>query len=109
DCLAINVFAERERNFCVLLRRFPIGRLEELAQFHSHLAAIGKLNSNSVFAGNRSKNVDSFCARSSCKVALETYNLVHAHALGRINFIPRDCWTLRDITRSNADSKLAHR
>ena len=109
NCLAVNVLAEGERNLCVLLRQIPIGRLEELAQFHRYLAGIGKLNSNGVFPGNRRENVDSFGTRRSCKVALETHNFVHAHALGRINFVPRDGWTLRDVTRSYGDSKLGQR
>jgi hypothetical protein len=50
-CLAVNVLAEGQRNFCVLLRRVPIGGLEELAQFHRYLARIGKLNSHGVFPG----------------------------------------------------------
>src|SRR5262249_7187399 len=98
-----------ERNFCVLLRRLPISRLEELAQFHRHLAAIGKLNSNGVFAGNRRENVNSLGARRSCKIALKAYNLVHTHALCRINFVAGDGWTLRDVTGPDGNSKLGQR
>src|SRR5204863_6340631 len=93
----------------MLLCRVPIGRLEELAQFHRDLAGIGKLNANSVFPGDRRENVDSFGARCSCKIALKAHNLVHAHALGRINFVARNGWTLRDVTRSYSDSKLGQR
>src|SRR6516164_11536444 len=92
-----------------LLRGIPIGRLEEFAQFHRYLACIGKLNSDGVFAGNRRENVDSLSARSSCKVALETHDLVHAHAFSRIDFVTRDGGTLCDVTRSYGDSKLGQR
>src|SRR5262245_13486430 len=109
DSLAVNIFAERERNSCVLLRRLPIVRLEELAQFHRHLSGVSKFNPNGVFAGNRRENVDSLSARSSCKVALETHDLVHAHAFSRVNFVPRDGGTLCDVTRSYCDSKLSQR
>src|SRR5262249_15335248 len=87
----------------------PIGRLDELAQLHRHLPGIGKLNSNGVFPGNGRENVDSLGARCSCKVALEAYNLVHAHALCGINFIPRNGWTFGNVTGSYGDSKLRQR
>ena len=90
----------------MLLRRVPIGRLEELAQFHRYLAGIGKLNSNGVFPGNRREDVDSFGARCSCKVALEAHDFVHPDAFGRIDFIPRDSWTFRDVARPNGNAKL---
>src|SRR5262249_46751761 len=109
DCFAVNILAEGERNFCVLLRRLPVGRLEELAQFHRHLAGIGKLNSDGVFAGNRGENIGSFWSSWSCKVWLRAYHFVQAHAFGRINFVARDGWTLRDVPRPNGDSKLGQR
>src|SRR5437764_1401643 len=62
-----------------------------------------------VLPGDRRQNVDSFGARCSCKIALKAHNLVHAHALGRINFVPRNGWTFRDVTRSYSDSKLGQR
>src|SRR6266550_3573781 len=60
----------------------------------------------SVLPGNRREDVDSFGARCSCKVALEAHDFVHPDAFGRIDFIPRDSWTFRDVARPNGNAKL---
>ena len=76
---------------------FPIRRLQQLAQRHFHFAAVGQLDADRVLAGNRRENVDAFGAGRAGEVALQTNDLVHAHAFGGINFVAGDGRSLGDV------------
>src|SRR5207247_10801206 len=101
--LAVNVLAQRERNFGVFFRCFPIRRLKKLTQFHRDLASISQLDSNSVFARNRGENVDPFRARCPCEIALEAHDFVHPDAFSRIDLIARYVRTLWRASRSERE------
>src|SRR5262249_37868038 len=73
------------------------------------LAAVGKLNANGVLSGNWRENINSFGACRPRKVTLKTNNLVHAHALRRVNFVARNGWTFCDVTGPYGDSELSQR
>src|SRR5580692_4009165 len=97
DSFAVNVFTQCERNFCMSLCLFPIGRLHEFTQFYRHFSAVRQFDAHSVFSWNRRENINPFGTRGSSEVTLEAYNLVHTHAFGRIDFVAGDGWPLGDV------------
>ena len=57
DCFAVNIFAERERQFRFRAGLFPILRLQQLAQRHFHFARVRQLDADRVLAGNWRENL----------------------------------------------------
>ena len=84
-------------------------RLQQLAQRHFHFAAVRQLDADRVLARNRRENVDALGAGRAGQVALQTNDLVHAHAFRWINFVAGDGRTFRDVAGRHRNSELAKR
>ena len=106
DCFAVNIFPEREWNFRASFRLLPVGRLQKFAQRYGHFTRVRQLDTDGVFAWNRGEDVDPLGARGASKVAFETYDFVHPHAFGRINFVARDRRAFGDVAGCDCDAKL---
>ena len=69
DCFAVNILAQCQRKPGLRLGFLPILRLKQFAQRHFHFAGVGQFNSDGVFAGNWSKDVDPFGTGRSSQIA----------------------------------------
>ena len=87
----------------------PVRRLQQLAQRDFYFAAVGQLDADGVLARNRRENVDPLGAGGAGEVALQTDDLVHPHAFGRIDFVARDRRAFGDVARRHLDAELAER
>ena len=103
DRAAIDILAERERDF--LLRRAKLRIVQQLAQRHGDLLAVGNFDADRVLARDRSEDVDSFRAGGACEVSLELRNSRNAQTGRRVNFVARDRRAARDIARSDFDAE----
>ena len=109
DRFAVNVLAERKRDFCVPFRLLPVRRLQKFAQFHRNFPSVCQLDSHCVFSRNRREDVDSLGARCPGKIPLEAHDLIDAHAFRRIHFVPRDGGSFGDVARRHGNAKLRQR
>ena len=83
--------------------------MQQLAQRHLHLAGVRQLDADRVLAGNGRENVDPFGAGRAGEVALQTNDLVHPHAFGRIDFVAGDRRALGDVARRHRNAELPER
>ena len=109
DHFTVNIFAESERHFPARFCFFPVRGLEKFTQRYFHFARIRDLDPDGILARNRRENVDAFGAGRAGDVALETHDLVYAHAFRRVDFIARDRWPFGDVASGHGDSKMSKR
>src|SRR6266550_1110445 len=73
DCLTVNVFAKRERNFEMCFCLIPIGGLQEIAKFHHRFSSIRQLDAHSVFSGNRREDINPLRTSRPGKVSIRIF------------------------------------
>ena len=105
--LSIDILAQHDRDSRLGVE--PVLGLHQLAEDHFLFAAVGDLDADGILAGNRREDVDALGAGGAGDVPLQAHNLVHAHALGGINFVARDGGAARDVSRRDGDPKLRQR
>ena len=103
DGLAIDVLAERERDF--LFRRAELRVVQQLVQRHGDFLRVGDLDADGVLAGDGREDVDALGAGGAGDVRLELGDARNPQPGGRIDLVAGDGRAAGDVAGGDLDAE----
>ena len=104
DGVAVNVFAERERNPSLGVP--PLIGLKQVPDDHHRFDRIRNFDADGAFAGHRGQNVNALGLERGSDIVVQRSDLFKLHSRRGMQFVSRDRRTLGDIAERNFNLEL---